>query len=347
MTRIMLIGAFPPPVGGTSVSLRSLEEFLRARGVFVCNVDCAVRGLPKWRVLRASLVNAWRNASNCDVLTLHLSDRGTVTAGPLFWALAQLRRRPLVFRQFGGEFHRTFRGLGGLRRWLLRHTVLSADLVMFQTLEQVSELAVYCRSRPIWFPTARLRSSAVYEGRYASGGSMSLECLYIGHVRRLKGVLEAALAAASVPGTRLNVYGPLIDVSEDELRRAGATYHGIVQPSDVSNLMARHDLLVFPTRYPGEGYPGVLVEAALVGLPVLATRWQALPEMFPGDEILWLDDSSVESIARKLAEVRSRAASLRAASAKIRMRGDLFDADAVFERFYDACTKVARVKRHA
>lgn len=176
---------------------------------------------------------------------------------------------------------------------------------------------------------------------------MSLECLYIGHVRRLKGVLEAALAAASVPGTRLNVYGPLIDVSEDELRRAGATYHGIVQPSDVSNLMARHDLLVFPTRYPGEGYPGVLVEAALVGLPVLATRWQALPEMFPGDEILWLDDSSVESIARKLAEVRSRAASLRAASAKIRMRGDLFDADAVFERFYDACTKVARVKRHA
>jgi glycosyltransferase involved in cell wall biosynthesis len=41
--------------------------------------------------------------------------------------------------------------------------------------------------------------------------------------------------------------------------------------SDVADQLRRADLLVFPSRPEGEGMPGVLIEAALCGLPVVAT----------------------------------------------------------------------------
>jgi glycosyltransferase involved in cell wall biosynthesis len=41
--------------------------------------------------------------------------------------------------------------------------------------------------------------------------------------------------------------------------------------SDVAEVMGRADLLVFPSRPAGEGMPGVLIEAGLAGLAVVAT----------------------------------------------------------------------------
>ncbi len=41
--------------------------------------------------------------------------------------------------------------------------------------------------------------------------------------------------------------------------------------SDVAEQMRRADLMIFPSRPEGEGMPGVLIEAALSGLPVVAT----------------------------------------------------------------------------
>jgi glycosyltransferase involved in cell wall biosynthesis len=41
--------------------------------------------------------------------------------------------------------------------------------------------------------------------------------------------------------------------------------------SDVADLLARSDIMVFPSRPTGEGMPGVLIEAGLSGVPVVAT----------------------------------------------------------------------------
>ena len=41
--------------------------------------------------------------------------------------------------------------------------------------------------------------------------------------------------------------------------------------SDIADLLGRSDLFVFPSRPAGEGMPGVLIEAGLCGLPVVAT----------------------------------------------------------------------------
>ena len=41
--------------------------------------------------------------------------------------------------------------------------------------------------------------------------------------------------------------------------------------SDVADLLRQSDIMVFPSRPAGEGMPGVLIEAGLSGVPVVAT----------------------------------------------------------------------------
>ena len=50
-------------------------------------------------------------------------------------------------------------------------------------------------------------------------------------------------------------------------------------PEEVPRVLSEHDLLLFPSYYPGEGHPGVILEAFQCGLPVIAAKWQAVPEI--------------------------------------------------------------------
>jgi len=63
--------------------------------------------------------------------------------------------------------------------------------------------------------------------------------------------------------------GPLRDALAIPAEKARVELLG--PRSDVADQMRRADLMVFPSRPEGEGMPGVLIEAGLSGLPVVAT----------------------------------------------------------------------------
>lgn len=77
------------------------------------------------------------------------------------------------------------------------------------------------------------------------------------------------------------LYGPLgADLFVDRGRLApNIAYHGSVDPLRVPALMAVHDVLVLPTRFDGEGYPGVVIEAFQSGLPVVVTGLSPVSEI--------------------------------------------------------------------
>jgi glycosyltransferase involved in cell wall biosynthesis len=63
--------------------------------------------------------------------------------------------------------------------------------------------------------------------------------------------------------------GPLRQVLEEPARVAGVELLG--ERTDVAELMRDADLMIFPSLPEGEGMPGVLIEAGLSGLCVVAT----------------------------------------------------------------------------
>lgn len=343
--RLMLIGSYPPPVGGTTVSLEQLRAFVERETGTCIAVDTSLRGRNRLRAVVTALATVVKQHRNVDVVTLHFSDRATVSAGPLFWLLCRLLGKPVLHRQFGGQFSATFQSLPRWRQWWLRQTILDSDAVLLQTKAMVADFDSG-DGRTHWFPTARTGTSAHYEGHFASGGSSTLRCVFVGHVRAVKGVLIAAAAVTAVPEAELDIYGPLIDVTESDLATSRVRYRGALDPAEVPAVMAGYDVLLFPTQYKGEGYSGTLVEAALVGLPMIVSRWQSLPEMFPDGEAVFIEPGSVEALVTALRDIVTEPRRLHERSMALKRRARDFDAEDVFRNFLSVCTRLAKRAVH-
>jgi glycosyltransferase involved in cell wall biosynthesis len=114
-----------------------------------------------------------------------------------------------------------------------------------------------------------------------------------------------ARVAAARPGTRLAIlgWGRLEDETRARIRRLGldesVVLPGRVEPRD---WLQRADVFVHTSRW--EGFGIVLLEAMLAGLPVVATRVSAIPEIVVNAETgILVDPGDVSGVARALAEL--------------------------------------------
>ena len=132
----------------------------------------------------------------------------------------------------------------------------------------------------------------------AVGTPASTSLLFLGACTREKG-LFAALDALSIlerenPGEFfLTIAGAFADIGEERvfleriaddaaLRRC-VKYAGPADEARKHALYAGADIFVFPTRYAHEAQPLVLIEALAHDLPIVTTRWRAIPGMLPCD----------------------------------------------------------------
>ena len=340
--KLMVIGSYPPPLGGTTVSLQSLTDHLQTRVARVIVVDTNSARHSRMLGLLHAVHAVWRNRNHVDVVSVHFSDRATLMAGPPFWMLCRLLGKPIVFRQFGGHFMQTLAALPGISRRFVEATILKSDAVLLQTRAMVDAARLRTRSPVHWFPTARAQKPHRYAASYAHGARNNLACLYVGHVSRDKGVLLAANAVAQVPQAELHVYGPLVDITERELTEAGASYHGVLAQEAVTQVMRDHDLLVFPSMLLSEGYPGTLVEAVQTGLPIVATDMPQLREMLDGGEASFVPMSDCGAFTDAIQALADHPQSLIQQSESLLRCAHSFSADVVFTRFIDICCSLRR-----
>ena len=77
-----------------------------------------------------------------------------------------------------------------------------------------------------------------------------------------------------------------------------ATVHGFLDGPGKETAFRSADLFLFPTFYANEGQPLNLVEAMAWGLPIVTTRWRAIPELLPEGYPGIAEPADVEGIAR-------------------------------------------------
>ena len=84
----------------------------------------------------------------------------------------------------------------------------------------------------------------------------------------------------------IDIYGPMDKNYEKyfnekvEKSNETITYKGVLKPDEVQSVLLDYHFLALPTYHPGEGLPGILVEAGMTGIPIIITRFNALPEYF-------------------------------------------------------------------
>ena len=132
----------------------------------------------------------------------------------------------------------------------------------------------------------------------APRGDDPFRVLFLGLCSEGKGLFDAVEAVVEAnrrvgapgasPALVLTVAGPFPDsATEARFCRLVSTHPATLRHAGVVNGERKHLLfmqshaLCLPTRYPHEGQPLVLLEAMAYDLPIVSTRWGAIPETVP------------------------------------------------------------------
>lgn len=107
---------------------------------------------------------------------------------------------------------------------------------------------------------------------------------FCGRVNEEKGILDAIYAFDKLNKKQiiatLDIYGKIDNdfrikfVQEQSKRKEYIHYLGVLNPEEVADKMQQYYMLVFPTKFQGEGFPGVLLDAFAAGLPVLSSKFE-------------------------------------------------------------------------
>ena len=52
-------------------------------------------------------------------------------------------------------------------------------------------------------------------------------------------------------------------------------YEGVLNLANPAGyeILSQHSIMLFPTYWPGEGFPGIIIDALIAGLPIIASDW--------------------------------------------------------------------------
>ena len=304
--RLVLIGPriiADDVVGGTQVQFEQVLRALRARARVQVAVVSTARPLANRTRLGKLLLDArtflrtmagmWREATASNLVVWYVSGRAAMLGGSFVWLVCAVRGRPLCICFFGGDFDARLASSWAICRFVARRTFLRGVVLFCETKRLTAALGA--RSTAAWLPNTRDMPP-----RRLSYGSSCRRLLFLSLLDPQKGLPELIAAARRFPpSVRLSVFGPR--TGRFDVGNIGAapnvTYRGVVAPDRVPAVMEEHDALVLPTRHATEGYPGVVIEAFQMGLPVVSTRRGGLQELVThGEDGLCVSVGSVDSL---------------------------------------------------
>lgn len=296
--------------GGVATHLRILSTLDVFSDAVFCDVGS--RNGPR----KASISEILRGYS--DLLRQSKSAKfvltnGSISAGSIFKVCLQLLlippkqgRRVYVFFH-GGNFE-TLGKAGRLCVALLK--ILRHRVSYFCFLTEVQQCGFLKQIGEM--PTKRYRNfsdsdvtlPAIFHGNV-------INLLYVGRITEAKGVFESVEALeillAHMPG-RFNLIfvgdGDAVPEIRERIRgdlERAVEFMGYLQGEDLEKEYRRADLVLLPSSHP-EGFPYVFIEAMRAGVPMLATRVGALPELIQTGMNGYLIEKSKESLVKSVRE---------------------------------------------
>ena len=290
MTKILLIAPIGSGASATNVigghrqlvaqAVQELGE--RGFALEILDTSGEVTNISPWRfrVMRLArflrtILRVVTKIRRSQVALLLIAPHSTLVLGSFVWAICRIARRPLLLRPAGGDLGLVYAGYGATTRWLAHRTWMRSSLVYVETRQSYRHFDHLPNFR--WFPgTRNLRAPARARRKEIR------KLIFVARLHMTKGLGEALDACRHLPEQcHLQVFGPGMTDTDWSLFDAHprATYGGVVEPEDMPRVLSEHDLMLFPSYYPGEGHAGVILEAFQCGLPVITTKWRAIPEL--------------------------------------------------------------------
>ena len=111
-----------------------------------------------------------------------------------------------------------------------------------------------------------------------------LRIVFMARINKTKGyesIFQALdkLKAATGKYT-MTFYGQIADEDKSdflnllEQYKGIAEYKGALKPEEIHHTLSQYDVMLLPTKYYTEGFPGSILDAYIAGIPVIVTEWK-------------------------------------------------------------------------
>ena len=271
-------------IGGATISFGYLIKFLKENDEPFTLVNTQHFPSGKMKILNPFLVllKVMGNVFKADVIFLNCSDKGIKYLSPILYFIAKIFRLKFVVRPFGGDFKDYTERFGKVQKWIFERTTLKVDLLFLQT-KKLIQFYQNKKIKTIQLPTSRDNPTEVRGNR-----DFGKRFIYLGFVNKSKGINHLLEAEKKLGDDyTIHIYGPIRENYEssqekrfqEKFDEQKGIYQGVLQKEKVLETLRKYDVLILPTFYQGEGYPGVIIEAYSLGLPVITTKWKSIPEI--------------------------------------------------------------------
>jgi glycosyltransferase involved in cell wall biosynthesis len=330
--KLLVLAQTPPPVHGQSVMVSTLVAGLPARGIAVEHVNLGLSrdaaDIGRWRpgkffALLGACMRAVAARRRAGADTLYYvpapGKRGALYRDWLVMLLCRpfYKRVVLHWHAAGLADWLATRGRGW-ERWLSHRLLGGADLALV--------LSDCLRADADAFAPKKIRTvpngipDPGHDRDRQANAAGPFQVLFLGLCCEEKGLFAAAAAVLAAnravrapkagPRFTLVAAGAFADFPTarrfDDLcaqHPAALRYAGQVQGAAKEELLTASNCLCLPTTYPLEGQPLVLLEAMAHDLPVVATRWRAIPDTLPPEAIL-VEPGDAEALTQALLQLR-------------------------------------------
>lgn len=321
--KILIIATLPPPVHGSNVMNQYVVDSTRVREAYTVRVfplryaktlgDIGSFRLDKFRALFCYL-------TRLSVVLLQFQPDLVyfvpAVTGPSFYrdclymALCKLLHRQVIVHLHGKGIREASKHSINRRlyRWFFQNThIILLSPLLFEDIATVAH-----RTQVHFLPNG-IRAS--YHGKPEKIAEESIPTfLYLSNLVVSKGPLIFLEACRNLMEQGYQFRADFVGAETPELTAERfqellceyrlenhVTYHGPQYGKAKEVLLARSHVLVFPTYFPTECFPLVILEAMEYGLPVISTYEGAIPEMVRhGETGLLVAQQDVQSLAEAM-----------------------------------------------
>jgi len=324
MRTLLVVGPLPPPIGGAPATVKEiLDELTKDPSYKVSIINSSpatdprdqVDGFNFEKALRfiKLIFSFYRQLLNHEAVLIFANNLFAFVILPFLLIPSNLSGKSFFVKPIGGDLDVWLTS----QRWPLRSyfafLLRSVNGILSQTRLLQQSLQKYGCKNVYYLPGCR---SAAEEVSSIQKSSNEFKIIFLAHINQEKGALLLLQALQKLPTIssvkiKCDFYGPVYKVVEKDFfglinETSTAHYCGVIEVGSGVRLISNYDVLVLPTSFEREGHPGVLIEAMHASVPIISTRYRAIPELVTdGENGMLVPIKDVDALAeaiKRLAE---------------------------------------------
>ena len=235
------------------------------------------------------VVLLFKKAGNATHISLHGTANDYLLIAPFALVVSKFLRKHFSLRKFAGNFIEIYENYSILQRFIINIILKYSSCNFFETKYLIEYFKKF-NTNTFWFPNARNKSL------YRTDEKFHKKFVYLGSIREEKGI-DTLCAVSNLVSQEyiIDLYGNLDDhYTENYFENYNVNYKGSLNIEDVPKILSQYDVLILPSLR--EGYPGVIIEALSVGLPIIATKLEGIMEMLDHNLFALIEPMNVHQL---------------------------------------------------